>query len=242
MKNKTNNLFLENVNFDNLMQEELKKVREGNKKRTLLLHSCCAPCSSYVLKRLMEDFNITVFFYNSNLFPDAEYEKRKEEQIRFIGILNEEYEEKKKLNLFTHNIFHQTPIIINTVEFNKQEFYDFVKGYENEFEGSPRCYMCYMLRLNKTAQKAKEENFDYFCTTLTVSPYKNALWINEVGLILSKKYNIPFLHSDFKKNDGYKKSIEYSREYHLYRQDYCGCEFSFNAKLKEVEKKEKNKT
>ena len=238
MKNeKTNNLFLENVNFDNLMQDELKKVREGGKKPNLLLHSCCAPCSSYVLKRLMDDFNITVFFYNSNLFPDAEYEKRKEEQIRFIGILNEEYKEKEKLNTFSHPIFHQTPIIINAVEFNKQEFYDFVKGYENEFEGSPRCYMCYMLRLNKTAQKAKLENFNYFCTTLTVSPYKNALWINEVGLILSKKYNIPFLHSDFKKNDGYKKSIEYSKEYHLYRQDYCGCEFSFNAKVKEIEKK-----
>lgn len=219
------------INYDKLMQEELQKIITGNKKPTLLLHSCCAPCSSYVLKRLQEYFELTVFFYNSNLFPSEEYLKRLAEQKRLIRILNRETEKMQATQGWQEKVFHPTKIKVKTSQFVPKEFYDFVRGYETEFEGAHRCYLCYTLRLNKTAKVASAKGFDYYCTTLTVSPYKNAQWINEVGEMLSKKYNIPFLFSDFKKNDGYKKSIEYSKEYKLYRQDYCGCEFSLANKI-----------
>lgn len=227
----TTDLFKTNINYDLLMKQELEKIKQGGFKPTLLLHSCCAPCSSYVLKHLQTYFNITVFFYNSNLYPSEEYLKRQSEQKRLIKLLNKEYAQKLKNNEFEDEVFHQTHIKVSTTKFEPAEFYKFIEGYETEFEGSPRCYMCYMLRLNKTAITASKKKYDYFCTTLTVSPYKNANWINEVGKIVSKKYDVRFLHSDFKKNDGYKKSIEYSKEYGLYRQDYCGCEFSLAAKV-----------
>lgn len=219
------------VNYDRIMQQAIQDIKKGNKKPTLLLHSCCAPCSSYVLKLLQSVFDITVFFYNSNLYPDKEYQKREQEQKRLIKILNQECQQKKENGDFDGLIFYETEIKIESTSYHPREFYDFVKGYEKEFEGSSRCYMCYMLRMSKAAQLAKELNFDYFTTTLSVSPYKNAQWINEVGAILQQKYGVPFLHSDFKKNDGYKKSIEYSQQYKLYRQDYCGCEFSLKQKI-----------
>ena len=225
------------VNYDLLMQNKIKEIEKSGRKPTLLLHSCCAPCSSYVLKYLQNYFCITVFFYNSNLYPSEEYLKRQSEQIKLIGILNQEYEKQKTLG-FAHPVFHPTPIAIQTAPFEPEEFYAFVKGYEKMFEGSPRCYMCYMLRLQKSGEVAANNRFEFFCTTLTVSPYKNAHWINEVGQIISAKYHVAFLPSDFKKNDGYKKSIKYSKEYGLYRQDYCGCEFSLDAKLLAAQKKQ----
>lgn len=238
---KTSDLFQTNVNYDLLMKQELEKIKKGGVKPTLLLHSCCAPCSSYVLKTLQTYFEITVFFYNSNLYPSEEYLKRQAEQKRLIRILNKEYRQKLSQNSFEDPVFHQTPIKVKTTKFEPKEFYQFIQGYEKEFEGSPRCYMCYMLRLNKTGKTASRNQYDYFCTTLTVSPYKNAHWINEVGKIISDKYQVQFLHSDFKKNDGYKKSIEYSKEYSLYRQDYCGCEFSLAAKVCATSKLQESK-
>lgn len=232
----TSDLFKTNVNYDLLMKEEIDKILKSNKKPSLLLHSCCAPCSSYVLKLLQKYFNITVFFYNSNLYSSQEYLKREEEQRKLIKILNAEAKERFEAGKFEDAVFYETEIKVETTEFVPEEFYAFVKGYEKEFEGSPRCYLCYMLRLSKTGKVAKEKNYDYFCTTLTVSPYKNAHWINEVGKIISNKEKVKFLHSDFKKNDGYRKSIEYSKEYDLYRQDYCGCEFSLQAKVAKAEK------
>ncbi len=231
----TSHTFKTNINYDIMMQKEIDSILENGKKPSLLLHSCCAPCSSYVLKLLQQYFNITVFFYNSNLYPSDEYLKREQEQRKLIKILNIECKEMLEKGEFEDSVFYPTPIEIKTAPFVPQEFYDFVSGYETEFEGSPRCYLCFMLRLSKSGKVAKAENFGYFCTTLTVSPYKNAHWINEAGAIIAKKENVKFLHSDFKKNDGYKKSIEYSKEYGLYRQDYCGCEFSLAAKIKKAE-------
>ncbi len=220
-----------NINYNLLMEQELDKIVKLNVKPTLLLHSCCAPCSSYVLKLLQKYFNITVFFYNSNLFPTDEYLMRLKEQKRLIRLLNKECKEKL-LNgeIKETDVFVETPIKIKTVKFVPKEFYSFIKGYEKDLEGSNRCYLCYLLRINKTAVVAKKSNYHYFATTLSVSPYKNSKWINEVGALVSKKTGANFLFADFKKNDGYKKSIEYSKEYGLYRQIYCGCEFSFIEK------------
>lgn len=221
----------QNINYNELMEQELKKIIILNSKPTLLLHSCCAPCSSYVLKLLQKYFNITVFFYNTNLYPSEEYLRRLKDQKKLIRMLNKECKEKMQNGEFNEKgVFVETPIKIKSGEFVQQEFYDFVKGYEKELEGSNRCYLCYMLRLDKTAKMAKDKNFSYFATTLSVSPYKNSKWVNEVGAMVAQKNNATFLFADFKKNDGYKKSIEYSKEYGLYRQNYCGCEFSYKAK------------
>lgn len=187
--------------FNKIMEEEITKF---DKKKTLLLHSCCAPCSSSVISRLRDYFAITILYYNPNIEPVEEYIKRKEEQIRFIK------EFAPEINLMD-------------IDYDNESFKKISKNLELEKEGGARCHKCYYLRLEKTATIAKENNFDYFGTTLTVSPYKNSDLINEYGLSLEKNLNIRFLVSDFKKKDGYKKSIELSKKYHLYRQDYCGC-------------------
>ena len=171
----------------------------------LLLHSCCGPCSTAVLSFLVPYFDITVLYYNPNIEPYEEYLKRKNEQIRFI----KEYQHKE--------------INFLDCDYDNESFRNKVKGLEHEKEGGARCPVCYRIRLEFTAIKAKEMGYDYFGTTLTVSPYKHSKTINEIGESLEKKYKIKFLYSDFKKKDGYKKSIEMSREYNLYRQDYCGC-------------------
>lgn len=175
----------------------------------LLLHSCCAPCSSYVLSYLSDYFNITILYYNPNISPFEEYEKRKQEQIRLI------YEMKFK-----------NPVSIMDADYDNTEFERLAKGLENAKEGGLRCLKCYNLRLEKTAYLAKKNNFDYFGTTLTVSPYKNSEKLNIIGSKLEEKYKISYLYSDFKKKDGYKKSIEFSKQYNLYRQNYCGCKYS----------------
>lgn len=200
--------------FNKLMENEILSLKN---KPNLLLHACCAPCSSSVLERLNEHFNITVFFYNPNMDTKDEYEKRRIEAIDLINKLNSKNNNK---------------INIVSLEYNHEEFLDKILGLENEKEGGNRCYKCFHLRLNKTADYAKENKFDYFTTTLSVSPYKNAKMLNDIGQTLQEKYNIKYLFSDFKKKDGYKRSIELSKVYNLYRQDYCGCEFSRQNKEK----------
>jgi len=196
-------------NYQKIMENTLKNI-DGE---TLLLHSCCAPCSSYVIDLLSNYFKITVYYYNPNISPYDEYKKRVEEQIRFINELNTKY----KVDFIEGDYEHEG-------------FLSVTEGLENELEGGKRCFVCYNQRLEKTALMARENNFDYFCTTLTVSPYKNSQKLNEIGKSLEEKYGVKYLLSDFKKNDGYKKSIELSKEYNLYRQDYCGCKYSKNLK------------
>ena len=191
-----------NINYNEEMKKIIKELNGNNK---LLLHSCCGPCSTAVIERLKDYFDITVLYYNPNIEPYEEYLKRKKEQIRLLSELN---------------IKHMD------IDYLNEEYRNKVVGYEKEPENGARCHNCYRLRLEKTAKLAKENNFDYFATTLTVSPYKNAKVINEIGLNLQNKYNIKYLLSDFKKEDGYKRSIELSKRYELYRQDYCGCLFS----------------
>ena len=189
---------------------ELEKMIQNLKSTpTLLLHSCCAPCSSYVLNYLSKHFKITVLYYNPNITPKEEYEKRKQEQIRLI-----------------QEMPFENKVDIMDCDYDNDQFETLVKGLEEEREGGSRCFRCYRLRLEKTALLASQNHYDYFGTTLTVSPYKNSQKLNEIGYDLEQIYHIPYLYSDFKKKEGYKKSIEFSKIYHLYRQNYCGCVYS----------------
>ncbi|MDF2589911.1 MAG: hypothetical protein K0S41_3752 [Anaerocolumna sp.] len=176
---------------------------------SLLLHSCCAPCSSYVLEYLSQYFNITIYYYNPNISYEEEYERRTLEQQKLI-----------------QEMPVKNPIQFMQGEYETERFYDLAKGLEKEQEGGERCFRCYELRLEKTAKLAKEMGFDFFTTTLSISPLKNASKLNEIGEQLSSKYEVSYLFSDFKKKNGYKRSIELSKEYDLYRQDYCGCIYS----------------
>ncbi len=193
-------------NYSILCDEIIKNL---NTTPNLLLHSCCAPCSSYVISYLSDYFNITVLYYNPNISPKEEYEIRKKEQIRLI----DELKTKNKVSFIDCDYDNET--------YEKQ-----IKGLEQEKEGGKRCYKCFLLRLEKTASLAHEYNYDFFTTTLSVSPYKNSYVLNDIGNMLEKKYNVKWLYSDFKKKDGYKKSIELSKKYNLYRQNYCGCIYS----------------
>ena len=197
------------MNYHKVMQATIDELIKEKRVPKLLLHSCCAPCSSHVITTLMPYFDITILYYNPNIEPKEEYEKRKEEQKRLIA-----------------SIEHQNELTIVDCDYDPVTFHCAIKGLEHLKEGSERCFKCYELRLGKTALLAKEGNFDYFGTTLTVSPYKNSAKLNEIGSILEKKYDIKYLYSDFKKDNGYKKSIELSKKYNLYRQDYCGCVYS----------------
>lgn len=192
-----------NENYANKLKEIIDKL---DYKPKLLLHSCCAPCSSYVITYLYDYFDITILYYNPNIYPYEEYKKRKDEQIRLISN------------------FKGVKII--DCDYDNDIYNEVIKGLENEPERGSRCTKCFYLRLDKTGEIAKKNNFEYFGTTLTVSPYKSARLLNEIGEVISKKYDIKWLYSDFKKNDGYKKSIELSKKYDLYRQDYCGCIYS----------------
>lgn len=204
------------MNYDKLMTEQMLSTREG---RTLLLHACCAPCSSACLERLSNFFKITIIYYNPNITEEKEYLKRLDELKTFI----------KKIKV-------KHPINIIDTRYNPKEFFEISKGLEKEKERGKRCYKCYKLRLEETAKVAKENDFDFFATTLTLSPYKKTDWLNEIGEELSNKYQTTYLYSDFKKKNGYKRSIELSKEYNLYRQDYCGCIYS---KLEREEEKNK---
>lgn len=195
------------INYHKVMLDEIQNIKKSGKRGKLVLHSCCAPCSSYVLQFLSEFFDIEVFFFNPNIHPEEEYLKRLEEQRRLV--------EEMGLHYKVIGPEHQSHL-----------FYDAVKGTEKLGEGSERCLNCFELRLDRTAQYAKDRGFDYFTTTLTISPLKNAEAINKIGEMVSEKYGIAFLNSDFKKNNGYKCSTDLSKTYHLYRQNYCGCVFS----------------
>ena len=200
-------------NYQKELEELLKKLKEQNTVPTLFLHSCCAPCSSYVLEYLSEYFQITVFYYNPNIYPDEEYYKRVEEQKRFI----ERFPAKHKISFVEGN-------------YDKDRFYAIAKGLELVPEGGERCFACYELRLREAAEYAKERDMDYFTTTLSISPMKNAEKLNEIGEKLVQEYGVKYLTSDFKKKNGYKRSVEISEEYGMYRQDYCGCVFSMQER------------
>lgn len=192
-------------NFDREMEKIVSGLRAENVKPKLLLHSCCAPCSTSCIERLKEDFELTVYYYNPNIDTAEEYAKRLEEQIRFCSHAS-------------------VPVIAE--EYAPQDFYEAVIGLENQPEGGARCARCFEIRLKKTALKAVNAGFEYFSTTLTVSPLKNAGLLNGIGEATAEKYGVKFLPSDFKKRNGYKRSAELSKEYGLYRQNYCGCVFS----------------
>ena len=191
------------VNYDKKMIEQISQAKEG---ATLLLHSCCAPCSSACLERLKDKFKITVLYYNPNIDEEEEYEKRKAEQIRFL-------QETGWADFLD-------------CDHEAEAFANMAKGLEDEPERGRRCYACYALRLEKTAKTAKEKGFDYFATTLTLSPLKNTDWLNEIGEKEGGRYEVNYLFSDFKKQGGYLRSIELSKTYELYRQDFCGCKYS----------------
>lgn len=192
-------------------QKELDKITDSlnGDVPKLFLHSCCAPCSSYTLEYLNNYFDITVYYFNPNISPKAEFDKRYAEQKRLIEALPSK---------------HTIKLVCGEYDYN--DFLKIAKGYEDVPEGGERCFRCYRMRLESTAKLAKEQGFDYFCTTLSISPLKNSQKINEIGYEVAEKYGIKWLPSDFKKKEGYKRSIELSREYQLYRQNFCGCVFS----------------
>lgn len=180
-----------------------------NNPPTLMLHACCGPCSSYVLEYLSKYFKITIFYYNPNIDTEEEFDKRINELKRLLNEMNLSNSVDVIRGVYDNDVFEKI-----------------VPGYENDPEGGPRCFKCYKLRLTETVKEAKKKRFDYFCTTLSISPYKNADKLNEIGIELEKEYGIKYLRSDFKKKNGYKRSIELSHKYNLYRQDYCGCKYS----------------
>lgn len=195
------------INYQKLTDKVIDGL--GERVPKLLLHSCCAPCSSYTLEYLANYFEITVLYYNPNISPKEEFEKRFAEQKRLI----ESMPAKHKITL-------------TKGEYNYEDFEKIARGYEDVPEGGERCFRCYRLRLSRAAELAREKGFDYFCTTLSISPLKNSQKINEIGYELEKEYGVVWLPSDFKKREGYKRSIELSREYNLYRQNFCGCIYS----------------
>lgn len=196
-------------NYQKELDQIIEEIKVQNKVPKLLIHSCCAPCSSYVLEYLSQYFEITVYFYNPNIYPPLEYIRRVEEQDRLIQEMN-----------FVH------PVTLQTGAYEPQEFYRIVEGLEKEPEGGIRCFHCYELRLQEAAKVAQAGRYDYFTTTLSISPLKNADKLNEIGEKLGREYRVAYLSSDFKKKNGYKRSVELSKEHDLYRQDYCGCVFS----------------
>lgn len=208
--------------------KELDSITEGLQKEgrvpTLLLQCCCAPCSSACLERLREDFHVTVFFYNPNISETLEYEKRKAELVRLIHAYNRQVDEGSYDGMLSTKRANR--IEIRDCNYDGAVFEAAARGMENIPEGGERCTRCFALRLEKTAAEAKKQDFDYFTTTLTISPLKDADRLNKIGEAMGEKYGIPFLPSDFKKKDGYKRSIELSKRFGLYRQDYCGCRFS----------------
>lgn len=195
-------------NYDLLMNEQIKKIKELNIKPKLLLHTCCAPCSSMVIETLKEVFDITIYFYNPNITESDEYFLRFEEMKKYILDIGEDIK------------------VIEGRYNPREDFFEKVKGFETCREGGERCRLCYKLRMSETAKFAKENGFDYFTTALSISPLKNSTWINEIGVELSDIYSVDFLFGDFKKKGRYQESIKISREHNLYRQDYCGCIFS----------------
>lgn len=203
------------MNYQKELDKTLEKLTKEERVPKLLLHSCCAPCSSYVLEYLSQYFEITVFYYNPNIYPESEYTKRIWEQQKLIDELPAKH-----------------PISFMAGPYDKERFYEMASGLEHVKEGGARCMKCYELRLREAAKIAKNAGFDYFTTTLSISPLKKAERLNEIGQRLGEEYEVEYLLSDFKKKNGYKRSIELTKIYGLYRQDYCGCEFSMENRDK----------
>ncbi len=210
------------VNYQKELDKLILELKKEEKVPRLLLHSCCAPCSSYVLEYLSQYFEVTVFYYNPNIYPESEYTKRVLEQQKLISEMRFKY-----------------PVTFIAGNYDSEKFYNMARGLENVKEGGERCFKCYELRLREAAKIAKNGEYDFFTTTLSISPLKNAQKLNEIGMLLAEEYGIEYLLSDFKKKNGYKRSVELSEQYGLYRQDYCGCVFSMKER-KEAENK-KNK-
>ncbi|UYZ36481.1 epoxyqueuosine reductase QueH [Clostridium beijerinckii] len=210
------------INYQKELDSLIENLVKNEEVPTLLLHSCCAPCSSYVLEYLSQYFKITIFFYNPNIYPMEEYTRRVAEQNGLIS----EMKVKNEIRFIEG-------------KYDTESFYKVTKGLEEEKEGGVRCFNCYELRLNEAAIMAKEKGYDYFTTTLSISPHKNSAKLNEIGKKLSEKYGVKYLYSDFKKKEGYKRSIELSKQYKLYRQDYCGCVFSKNERMSYDDEKNK---
>lgn len=205
------------INYQNELDKTLSDIERAGTTPSLLLHSCCAPCSSYVLEYLSRYFKITVFYYNPNIYPEEEFYKRRSEQERFISQLPA-----------------KNPISFIGTDHMSEEFYKAVKGLEHIREGGERCFACYRLRLEESAIAARDMGADYFTTTLSISPMKNARKLNEIGGELGEKYGVKYLFSDFKKRNGYKRSTELSKEYGIYRQNYCGCVFSLRERNEDM--------
>lgn len=212
---------MNNQNYQLKMEEIIRQNYSDEKVPTLLIHSCCAPCSSYCLETLSSYFKITVFYYNPNIYPSEEYEMRVKEQERFIQSFPAKY-----------------PITFVEGDYDTDKFYEIAKGLEHVKEGGERCYKCYELRLRQTCEYANNNGFDFFTTTLSISPMKNAKWLNEIGAKLEEEYKISYLYSDFKKKNGYKRSTEISNEYGMYRQYYCGCVYSKRQRDEEIHAKQ----
>ena len=197
------------INYSLILEKELDKIKQSGSVPKLLLHCCCAPCSSYVFEYLADFFDITAYFFNPNISPKEEYDFRAAELERLISVMPQAKNIKPVVEHYDNDVFESA-----------------VKGFENEPEGGKRCLICYRLRLEKAAQYAKKNGFDMFCTTLSISPLKNADALNRIGGAVGEKYGIKYLYSDFKKKEGYKRSCRLSEQYSLYRQNYCGCVYS----------------
>ena len=206
------------MNYQKELDKLIERLSKEEKVPKLLLHSCCAPCRSYVLEYLSNYFEITVFYYNPNIFPENEYTKRILEQQTLISDMKVKH-----------------PVSFLAGNYDRERFFQIAEGLEHLREGGERCFKCYELRLEEAAKIAQDAGFDYFTTTLSISPLKNADKLNEIGTRLADEYGVQYLQSDFKKKNGYKRSIELSSEYGLYRQDYCGCEYSFRDRQKQKE-------
>lgn len=208
-KRKTEDMNQQKINYQKELDKIISALEQKGEKKTLLLHSCCAPCSSYVLEYLSQYFYITVFYYNPNIYPPKEYDTRMEEQKRLVS---------------------QMPVLLPVrvveADYEPELFFEMARGMERIPEGGERCFLCYEMRMRKAAAYAADQGFDYFTTTLSISPLKNAGKLNEIGLKLAEETGVPYLVSDFKKKNGYKRSVELSAEYGLYRQNYCGCVYS----------------
>lgn len=199
------------INYQKELEKVINRNQAENRVPKLLLHACCAPCSSYCLEYLSQYFEITVLYFNPNISYKEEYEYRLNEEKRLISLMN-----------------FKNPVNMIDGEYEPKDFFNAVKGLEREPEGGKRCEKCFRLRLEETAKKAKELGFDYFTTTLTISPLKNAQLLNQIGEEYAKQYGVNWLYSDFKKKEGYKRSIVLSQQYDLYRQNFCGCVYSRN--------------
>ena len=196
------------VNYNLEMEKIIKKIDKENKPR-LLLHSCCGPCSSAILERIEEYFDIDVFYYNPNIDSEEEFYRRSDEQVKLV-----------------EDLMLNDKVSVKVIKYDHSEFLDYIRGFEKYDEGGARCFKCYRQRMEKAAEYAAKNSYDYFTTTLSISPHKDSQILNALGDFLSKKYKVKYLFSDFKKKNGFKRSVELTDEFNMYRQDYCGCEFS----------------